>query len=62
LKRRERHLTAHGTHLLREGGNQSFWGFDAGRSTAVPRHREIDFRLVRKICADLDIPVPSGAR
>ena len=64
MKRRdlERHLTAHGAHLLRKGGNHSFWGFDAGRSTAVPRHREIDFRLVRKICADLDIPAPSGAR
>jgi len=37
-------------------------GFDAGRSTAVPRHREIGFRLVRKICADLEIPAPSGAR
>jgi mRNA interferase HicA len=64
LKRREleRHLTVHGARLLREGGNHSFWGFDAGRSTAVPRHRELDFRLVRKICADLDIPTPSGAR
>jgi mRNA interferase HicA len=48
--------------LLREGGNHSFWGFDAERSTAVPRHREIDFRLVRKICADLGIPPPTGSR
>jgi predicted RNase H-like HicB family nuclease len=32
---------------LREGGNHSFWEFDAERSTAVPRHREIDFRLAR---------------
>ena len=58
MKRRdlERHLRAHGARLLREGGNHSFWGFDAERSTAVPRHREIDFRLARKICADLVIP------
>jgi hypothetical protein len=28
----------------------------------VPRHREIDFRLARKICADLKVPSPSGAR
>jgi len=52
----------HGARLLREGGNHSYWGFDAGRSTAVPRHREIDFRLARKICKDLEIPPPTGAR
>jgi mRNA interferase HicA len=48
--------------MLREGGNHSFWGFDAERSTAVPRHREIDFRLARKICSDLGIPLPTGSR
>jgi hypothetical protein len=43
VKRRdlERHLREHGARLLREGGNRSYWGFDAQRSTAVPRHREI---------------------
>jgi predicted RNA binding protein YcfA (HicA-like mRNA interferase family) len=58
LKRRdlERHLLAHGVRLLRQGGNHGFWGFDAYRSTAAPRHREIDFGLVRKICRDLQIP------
>jgi hypothetical protein len=45
-----------------KGGNRSFWGFDAERSTPVPRHREVAFRLVRKICADLGIPPPSGQR
>jgi hypothetical protein len=43
-------------------GNHSFWGFDAERSTVIPRHREIDFRLARKICADLGIPPPTGSR
>lgn len=64
MKRREleRHLEMHSARLLREGGNHSYWGFDAGRSTAVPRHREIDFRLARKICKDLEIPPPTGAR
>lgn len=64
MKRRdlERHLREHGAILLREGGNHSYWGFSPGRSTAVPRHREIDFALVRKICKDLDIPAPSGPR
>jgi len=28
----------------------------------VPRHREIDFRLVRKICRDLGIDTPTGGR
>ena len=64
MKRRdlERHLKGHGALLLREGGNHSFWGFDAERSTAVPRHREIDFRLVRRICSDLGIEPPSRGR
>lgn len=52
----------HGVKLLREGGNHSFWGIDAERSTAVPRHREIDQRLARKICKDLGIPPPPGSR
>lgn len=64
MKRREleRHLRDHGIKLLREGGNHSFWGIDAERSTAVPRHREIDYRLARKICKDLGIPPPNGSR
>ncbi|MEO6857090.1 MAG: type II toxin-antitoxin system HicA family toxin [Solirubrobacteraceae bacterium] len=62
MKRRdlERHLRDQGARLLREGGNHSLWGFDAERSTAVPRHREIDHRLARKICKDLGIPPPAG--
>ena len=64
MKRRdlERHLRTHGVRLLREGGNHSFFGLDPERSAAVPRHREIDIVLARKICADLGIPPPSGPR
>jgi len=64
VKRRdlERHLRAHGAKLLREGGRHSFWGMDAERSTAIPRHREIGVGLARKICKDLGIPPPSGSR
>jgi mRNA interferase HicA len=47
---------------LREGGNHSYWGIDAERSTAVPRHREVAYALARKICKDLGIPPPSGGR
>jgi len=28
----------------------------------VPRHREIDHRLARKICKDLEIDPPTGSR
>ncbi|MDQ3933953.1 MAG: type II toxin-antitoxin system HicA family toxin [Actinomycetota bacterium] len=64
MKRRdfEQHLRSHGVRLLREGGNHSFWGIDAERSTAVPRHREIAYGLARKICKDLGIPPPAGPR
>jgi hypothetical protein len=64
VKRRdlERHLRARGARLLREGGNHSFRGFDAERSTAVPRIGEIDFRLAQKICRDLEIAPPTAAR
>ena len=64
MKRRdlERHLRDHGARLLREGGNHSFWGFDGERSTAMPRHREVSYRLARKICKDIGIPPPTGAR
>jgi hypothetical protein len=48
--------------LLREGGSPSFRGADDERSTAVPRHREISYPLARKICKDLGIPPPTGAR
>ena len=58
----ERHLRANGVRLLREGGNHSVWGFDNERSSPVPRHREIDYRLAQKICRDLAIPDPSGSR
>lgn len=35
--------------LLRKRQPQPL-GFDSERATAVPRHREIDFRLAREIC------------
>jgi len=64
VKRRdlEKHLLANGVRLLREGGRHSFWGFDAERSSALPRHREIGYGLARKICRDLGIPPPAGSR
>ena len=61
MKRRDliRHLEKHGCELLREGGNHSiFVNRAAKKSSAVPRHREIDDFLVRKICRDLEISEP----
>ena len=51
-----RHLEEHGCELLREGGNHSVYINRAARkSSSVPRHREINEFLARKICRDLEI-------
>jgi mRNA interferase HicA len=53
------HLRAHGCVLVREGAKHSWWGNPAsGRRSAVPRHREINDFLAKKICNDLGIPTP----
>lgn len=52
-----RHLEQHGCELLREGGKHSVYVNRATRlSTTVPRHREVNDFLARKICRDLQIP------
>ena len=52
-----RYLQAHGCELLREGGNHSIFINRALRKVStIPRHREIDDYLARKICRDLNIP------
>ena len=54
-----RHLERHGCELLREGGSHSVYVNRSSRkSSTIPRHREIDDYLVRKICKDLEIPKP----
>jgi mRNA interferase HicA len=54
-----RHLREEGCELLREGGSHSvFVNRAVGKSTTVPRHREINDFLARKICRDLDIAEP----
>ena len=56
-----RHLETHGCVLLREGGNHSVYVNRAARKVStVPRHREIDDQLCRKICRDLQIPRPDA--
>ena len=54
-----RHLEQHGCLLLREGGSHSVDVNRAARKTStVPRHREINDHLARKICRDLEVPAP----
>ena len=61
MKRRAlvRHLESHGCELLREGANHSvFVNRAAGKTSAVPRHAEINDALAKKICRDLGVPIP----
>jgi mRNA interferase HicA len=54
-----RHLERYGAQLLREGGNHSVYVNRSARKTStVPRHREINDFLARKICKDLEVPEP----
>jgi predicted RNA binding protein YcfA (HicA-like mRNA interferase family) len=54
-----RHIEQHRCEPLREGGSHSVYVNRAARKTStVPRHREINEVLARKICRDLEIPEP----
>lgn len=55
-----RHLEANGCEFLREGGSYTIYvNRAAQRSTSIPRHREINNLLARKICRDLQVPDPN---
>ena len=61
MKRRDllRHLEHHGCALLREGASHSVYvNRSTGKASTVPRHREINDFLARKICRDLEVPKP----
>ena len=61
MKRRDllRHLERHGAELLREGSSHTVYvNRAAQKSSAIPRHREINDFLARKICRDLQVPEP----
>ena len=54
-----RHLERHGCELLREGGNHTIYVIRIERkASSIPRHREINDFLARKICRDLQVPEP----
>jgi mRNA interferase HicA len=61
VKRRDllRYLEAHGCEFLREGGSHTVYvNRKARKVSAVPRHREVNELLARKICRDLEVPEP----
>jgi mRNA interferase HicA len=52
-----RHLEAHRCYLLRDRGKHSVYVNPTNSQTSVvPRHREINVFLAKKICRDLGIP------
>ncbi len=53
-----RHLESQGCRLLREGARHSVYVSPAGKVATVPRHREINEFLARKICRDLEVLAP----
>jgi predicted RNA binding protein YcfA (HicA-like mRNA interferase family) len=56
-----RHLERCGCQFLREGGNHTVYiNPPARKSSSVPRHREVNDFLARKICTDLQIPPPKA--
>lgn len=53
------HLEKMGCELLREGGKHSVYvNRQKKKVTTVPRHREIDDNLAKRIFKDLGIPKP----
>jgi mRNA interferase HicA len=61
MKRRDfiSHLKNEGCIIHREGAKHTvFFNIENGHLATVPRHREIDIHLIRKICRQLDIASP----
>jgi predicted RNA binding protein YcfA (HicA-like mRNA interferase family) len=59
VKRRDliRHLEENGCELFREGGSHTVYiNRSAKKVSTIPRHREINDFLARKICRDLEMP------
>ena len=54
-----RHLERYGCEQLREGGRHTIYvNRNARKTSAVPRHKELNDYLARKICRDLEVPDP----
>jgi predicted RNA binding protein YcfA (HicA-like mRNA interferase family) len=60
MKRRDllRYLEQHGCECLREGGSHTIYvNRQEQKVSTIPRHREIDEMLARKICKDLGVSI-----
>ena len=54
-----RHIEASGCAFLREGGRHTVYVNPAARKVStVPRHREINEFMAKKICRELEIDEP----
>ena len=54
-----RHLEAQGCEFLREGSKHTVYvNRQTQKTSNVPRHREINDLLVRKICKDFQVDAP----
>ena len=55
----ERHLSALGCFLAREGGNHQIWKNPTnGKAAPVLRHRETKEGTVRAVCRQREVPKP----
>ena len=57
-----RFLLRRGCTIVREGGEHTIVGDAEGRTTALPRHRDVDRFTARKIAKDLKMDVDSFLR
>jgi predicted RNA binding protein YcfA (HicA-like mRNA interferase family) len=54
-----RFLEGNGCEFLREGGDHTVYvNRREKKVSTIPRHRELDENLCRRICKDLGIPKP----
>jgi mRNA interferase HicA len=60
VKRRDllKYIEEFGCRLLREGGRHTVYFNPTTKQTStIPRHKEVDDFLAKKICKDLGIPI-----
>ncbi|MFN0095923.1 MAG: type II toxin-antitoxin system HicA family toxin [Dehalococcoidia bacterium] len=56
----ERYLLQNGCEFARNGKRHDIWrNVATGAFDSLPRHQEIDNRLVRSICRRLGVPPPA---
>lgn len=54
-----KHLSKNGCELAREGSKHSlFFNAETKRASTIPRHKEINLFLAKKICRDLGVEEP----